>query len=94
MSVKSDLKNDPLFPPYSILKQLLEGTIQDPHSILGMHNAPDGSVLVRVFDPGAESVTLLTETRRYPMRKLHDGGLFGITFPRRKKHFAYRLEKR
>ena len=94
MSGKSDLKNDPLFPPYSILKQLLEGTIQDPHSILGMHNAPDGSVLVRVFDPGAESVTLLTDTRRYPMQKLHDGGLFGITFSRRKKHFAYRLEKR
>ncbi|MBR2425404.1 MAG: 1,4-alpha-glucan branching enzyme, partial [Lentisphaeria bacterium] len=59
-----------------------------------MHNAPDGSVLVRVFDPGAESVTLLTDTRRYPMQKLHDGGLFGITFSRRKKHFAYRLEKR
>ena len=82
-----------LLPSHDLLEQLLSGTIKDPHAILGMHNIPAG-VVVRVFDPSAEAVTLLAADKRYPLEKIHPAGLYAVLFPRRKRHFAYQLEKR
>ncbi len=85
-------KTEFLLPENGKLKALLAGRLSDPHSILGMHNTEQG-VLVRVYDPAAESVEILCKDKRESMRKIHPAGLFAILFPRRKRHFAYKLEK-
>lgn len=81
-----------LLPGNGALDALLEGRISDPHSILGMHDAAHG-VIVRVWDPAAESVSLIAAGRRRVMRKIHDAGLYALAFPRAKGHFAYEIEK-
>ncbi len=77
---------------------LLAGTVQDPHSFLGMRLVRDDadklSPYVRVFAPGAESVTVLEEGGRrsaVPLERLHDAGLFGAVMPGRRTLFPYRL---
>ena len=51
--------NSDLLPDAESLSALLEGRLRDPHSILGMHKGKNGNVLVRVFDPMAETVEIL-----------------------------------
>ena len=75
-----------------ILK-LLCGEYGDPHSVLGMHQQDDGLV-VRVLMPGALSVQVEDEKTKqlYPLRQIHDEGLFESEIPDRTKWFPYRLE--
>ena len=73
-------------------KDLLSGKCADPHSILGMHTEKNG-IAVRVYDPGAVSVTVRVGKEVFPMRKIRPEGLFEVLFPRRKKHFNYTVEK-
>lgn len=47
-----------LLPAPDQLRALLDGRTADPHSILGMHSGPGGRILIRVFDPMAEAVTV------------------------------------
>jgi 1,4-alpha-glucan branching enzyme len=91
MPSTKNAKND-MLPEKDALKRLLEGRLSDPHSILGMHNGEKGMV-ARCFDPDAISVDLIVGNKKHPMEKIHKAGLFGVKFPNRKKHFAYKLEK-
>ena len=88
-------KTDSLIPEPEKLRSLLEGRMIDPHSVLGMHTAPGGNVIVRVFDPMAESVKVCGENSRTTavLKKIHPDGLFAAEFPVR-KFFRYEVEKR
>jgi len=76
----------------SPFQALFEGRMADPHSVLGMHTEKN-SVVIRVYDPEAESVSILACGKRTPMEKTAPEGLFSLSFPRRKSHFAYEVEK-
>ena len=71
---------------------LLSGKTCDPHSLLGMHTEKPG-VVIRVYDPAAESVSIRTAGQTKPMKKIREEGLFELAFPRRKQHFNYLVEK-
>ena len=73
-------------------RTLFEGRISDPHALLGMHTGKDG-IIVRVYDPVAQEVFLLADGKKLPMEKVADAGLFVKTFPGKKKHFDYAVEK-
>ncbi len=73
-----------------IKESIAAGTCSDPHAFLGMHNSGTG-IIVRVYDPAADEIFLLTGKKRLPMEQ--DGAFFTLTFPRRRKHFAYELER-
>jgi 1,4-alpha-glucan branching enzyme len=65
-------------PPADELHRLLAGEHHDPHSVLGAHPHPDGTV-VRVLRPHADEVTVLTNGGEYPLEH-YTGGLFhGVT---------------
>jgi 1,4-alpha-glucan branching enzyme len=56
------------------------GTHHDPHSVLGAHPTPAGTV-VRALRPLAASVAVvLPDGRRFPMRHVHQG-VFAVTLP-------------
>jgi 1,4-alpha-glucan branching enzyme len=76
-------------PPRDELDRLVAGTVFDPHSILGAHASPDGTV-VRALRPDARAVTLLVDDEKYPMNSLHEAGVFGVVVPRQVGD--YRLE--
>jgi 1,4-alpha-glucan branching enzyme len=60
-------------PPADELRRLLAGEHHDPHSLLGAHPYPDGTV-VRALRPHADEVTVLTDEGEYPLE--HRGGGF------------------
>ena len=75
-------------------ESLFAGTLTDPHSVLGIHDW-NGDKIIRVYDPLAVSVEVLTGrdfSKSTPM-DFHGNGLFTLVF-RRKNFFAYRLRKR
>jgi len=85
---------DELLPPESKLSMLLEGRLADPHSILGMHRDDQlDAVIVRCYDPGAATVTLLRGNSRIKMAKIEKSGLFAVKFPGERNLFAYKIEK-
>ncbi len=78
-----------------MLKAVVKGTSADPHGVLGMHDAPEGrkGIVVRVYDPAADAVTLIAAGKRHAMPKIWKEGVFELNFPARKRHFDYTLEK-
>ena len=51
-----------------VMNEILDGSCRNPHDFLGMHQVP-GGVAVRVYDPEAESVTVIAGKKRYPMTR-------------------------
>jgi 1,4-alpha-glucan branching enzyme len=86
------MKKAPADPLRPALAALFAGATADPHAILGMHTEKSG-IVVRVYDPEAESVLIRTEKKTLPMEKTAPEGLFEVRFPRQKKHFNYQVEK-
>ena len=77
------------------IQTILTAGHRDPFSVLGLHeDGPGGSLIARVFFPGAKAVTLVTPHTLKPivaLERLHDGGFFAGQPRRRKKRFPYRL---
>ena len=75
------------------LERLVALEHRDPHSILGAHVEP-GGVVVRVFRPDAERVTLLIdgEEKGRAMARVHPAGVFETRLKARRELFGYRLE--
>jgi len=71
-------------------RALQEGTIGDPFAVLGPHPAQTGSI-VRVFLPGAESVTVLEGKRDALVTTLAPGQIPGLFAGRIPRDTAYRL---
>ncbi len=81
-------------PEEILLEEVVQGTCRDPHAVLGMHTLPSGkSIIVRVFDPVADRIFLLTEGKRKEMSPGRFPGLFELKFLRRSQHFGYTLER-
>jgi 1,4-alpha-glucan branching enzyme len=60
---------------------LVGGIHHDPHSVLGGHPGPDGTVTIRALRPLGESVTVvLPGGGRTPMQHVHEG-VFSATVP-------------
>ncbi len=75
------------------INDLLRSDLQDPFSVLGMHEEETG-LSVRAFLPEAKSVTVRNrETSKSvgEMTKVHEQGVFELHLPRRKKTFPYEL---
>ncbi|MET7371676.1 1,4-alpha-glucan branching protein GlgB [Micromonospora arida] len=57
------------------MDQLISGATHDPHALLGAHPA-DSSTTIRTMRRGAGDVALLVGDERYPMKRVHDVGVF------------------
>ena len=69
----------------------------DPFAVLGMHVEAGAGVVVRSFQPDAESVEVLDAAsgrRVATLERIDAAGLFAGTVARRKNPFAYRLRVR
>ncbi|MGE3284967.1 MAG: 1,4-alpha-glucan branching protein GlgB [Pseudonocardia sp.] len=67
------------------MDRLLGGAHHDPHSVLGAHVHPDGTV-VRVLRPHADEVHAVLgagtpQEQRHPLVRVHDAGLFSGVVP-------------
>jgi 1,4-alpha-glucan branching enzyme len=74
----------PAAPPGQVsdaeIDAIVDGTHHDPHSVLGAHSVPGGTV-VRALRPLAASVTaVLSDGRRFPLTHVHQG-VFAATLP-------------
>ncbi|HEY1970604.1 MAG TPA: 1,4-alpha-glucan branching protein GlgB, partial [Pseudonocardia sp.] len=71
-------------PTTSETNRLISGEHHDPHSVLGSHPA-EGGTIVRVLKPNADAVEVVfgsdPDAVRYPLRRVHDGGLFSALLP-------------
>ncbi len=70
-------------------QQIAAGALRDPFSILGPHEAEDGSVWVTVFDPGAVHMTVITEHEEFPL--YHFDGVPGVFCGQLDGRVHYRL---
>ncbi|MEU1250504.1 1,4-alpha-glucan branching protein GlgB [Micromonospora arida] len=57
------------------MDQLISGATHDPHALLGAHPA-ESSTTIRTMRRGAGDVALLVGDERYPMKRVHDVGVF------------------
>src|SRR6266511_4107683 len=73
------------------LDLLVGGAHHDPHSILGMHPAPDGQV-VRTLRPDATKVVVVTERGLTELTRVHEGGVFAAVLPGVTQKIDYQLE--
>jgi 1,4-alpha-glucan branching enzyme len=58
------------------LDRIVGGAHHNPHGVLGAHPNPDGTTTIRTLRPEATSVSVVIGRTRYPMQKVHDGGVF------------------
>lgn len=87
-------KNEEMVPEYAVPESLFAGTLTDPHSVLGIHDWNGSQKIIRVYDPMAVSVELLTgkDFLRSTLMKPEGNGIFTATV-KRKTFFPYRLKK-
>ncbi|MGI5125428.1 1,4-alpha-glucan branching protein GlgB [Pseudonocardia sp. CA-107938] len=72
---------DPCPPDPGTVDKVLGGAHHDPHSVLGAHPHPDGTV-VRVLRPHADEVHVVREGGEgHPLVRVHDAGLFSGVVP-------------
>jgi 1,4-alpha-glucan branching enzyme len=72
---------EPFAPDPQTVDRVLGGAHHDPHSVLGAHPHPDGTV-VRALRPHADEVHVVREGGEgYPLVKVHDAGLFSGVVP-------------
>jgi len=62
-----------------------------PFDVLGPHLV-DGSLIIRAFWPDAAAVTAVSKSKRTPMSRIHEAGLYEAIIPNRKKVAPYQLE--
>jgi 1,4-alpha-glucan branching enzyme len=60
----------------SELDRIVGGAHHNPHSVLGAHPNTGDTTTVRTLRPEATSVAVVVGRSRYPMEKVHDGGIF------------------
>jgi 1,4-alpha-glucan branching enzyme len=80
-----------------VARAIARGELDDPFSVLGMHEV-DGQLVIRAFAPGAESVVALDAATGGRVAELApiDGaeGVFAAAVPHRQRRFAYLLKLR
>jgi 1,4-alpha-glucan branching enzyme len=83
------------------ITSLVNTTHHEPRSLLGYHEYPQASgtplCVVRVLEPGAEVIEVFwedTPNELYPLKRIHDAGLFEGTIPQSRPVTPYRLRVR
>src|SRR5207342_2439776 len=66
-------------PDHATIDAILRGDHHDPHGLLGPHPVP-GGVAIRTLRPLATSVTVVTDSDRFPLQHVHDG-VFSAVLP-------------
>ncbi len=84
-----------LLPSQDDLAKIIEARHGNPHSVLGMHPCRErNSVVVRVYDPLAVSVSLHDDKgAAHQMQQIDPRGLFAVEFPDRDSCFSYEIER-
>jgi 1,4-alpha-glucan branching enzyme len=62
------------------MDQLIAGDVHDPHAVLGARQE-NGRTVIRTFRRGATDVAVVVDSRRYPMTRVHAGGIFEASVP-------------
>lgn len=73
------------------LDRIVSGELHDPFIFLGMHKLDEKRVVVRVFNPDAESVICIIEGKHYEMPKLAPEGVFELVLDM-KETKSYKVE--
>jgi 1,4-alpha-glucan branching enzyme len=84
-----------LMPPADDLSAILETRHSSPHSILGMRYDEQNGVIIRAFDTEASDIYAIvsSDESKHKMEKIHQSGLFAISFPEKRELFKYELER-
>ena len=75
------------------LERIEKGELHDPFIFLGMHKLDDKRVVVRVFNPEANSVIVIIEGKHYEMPKISEHGVFELVLES-KEIKSYKVEYR
>lgn len=82
-------------PSKKVIKAIVAGNHGDPFAVFGMHaDTPDGSLVVRTFQPQADAVAVIAVGSTQPiapLEKIHRDGLFAGVLRGYTQRFAYRL---
>jgi len=82
-------------PSDADVEAIVTGRHGDPFAVLGMHRAPDGTISVRVFWPGAATGNVVDRETGTPVATLdtiHPDGFLAGRIAGRTQPFAYRLD--
>jgi 1,4-alpha-glucan branching enzyme len=63
-----------------LLEHLISGDTHDPHAVLGAH-PKDGTTVIRALRRGATGVSVVVGDDRYPMKKIHEAGVWATEVP-------------
>ncbi len=77
------------------VEALISASHDDPFAVLGLHADAQGRLWLRALLPQAERVAVLDAKTGRSLARLtqrHPAGLFEARIPRRRRHFAYRLQ--
>jgi 1,4-alpha-glucan branching enzyme len=72
------------------LRRLVSLRLHDPYQILGPH-LTDRGLVIRTFRPDAASIDVSIGSRRTPMQKVHEAGVFSLFLPDVTEVPTYRL---
>lgn len=72
------------------IQHLLNGDLHDPHTLLGLHETPDGKV-VRLWQPGAQQLFFELNGKMQEATHLHPAGLFECPVPPDTTPLSYRI---
>jgi 1,4-alpha-glucan branching enzyme len=62
------------------IDRIVDGRHHDPHSVLGAHPGPAGTVVATLRPLAASVAVVLPDGRRFPMQHVHQG-VFAVTLP-------------
>ncbi len=77
-----------------VIKKIVNAEHHDPFQVLGMHSCGADGIVVRAFNPVAETMWLVPaerETERVAMKRVHLDGLFQVQLKQCTDFFPYRL---
>ena len=76
---------------YENLLKVIHGDHYNPHSILGLHELPNGKKVIRLWRPEAKQIHLEVLGQIVEAKKMHNAGIFEYIVPPETKSFDYRV---
>lgn len=77
--------------PLDVINSLQSAEYWDPHTLLGLHQKNNGQKVIRLWRPGADSITLEVFGELVQARKVHHSGLFEFEVPNNTQPSDYRI---
>lgn len=76
---------------YDNLLKIINGEHHDPHTILGLHDLPNGKKVIRLWRPGAKKIYLEVFGDIVEATKMHEAGIFEYIVPSDIMPYDYRV---